>query len=478
MYNVSARTTSQGAPQTILIADDDDSLRRVLEFQLREAGYEIMSAADGLSALDLFTAHDFDCLITDLRMPKLSGIELLRRVKVIRADVPVIVITAYGDIETAVEAMRAGALDYITKPFNRDQILLTIEKALSFGATVSENRQLRRLVSERFRLDNVIGTSERMQRTLDQVGRIAQTDATVLITGESGTGKELIAKGIHFSGARAARPFIAINCAALPETLIESELFGHKRGAFTGSVADTKGKFEEAHTGTLFLDEISSLPLALQPKLLRALQEGEIVRLGESKPRKVDTRIIAATNRNLRTMIEDRSFREDLYFRLAVVPVGLPPLRERREDIPLLAEHFLQRARARYKREGLVLEREVFDALRRYSFPGNVRELENTIERMVVLARGERITLEDLPEQIRRPSSSAANLLLEFPSEGLSIEAVEQEIIRQALEMHGGNQTRVARYLDITRSALIYRMQKYGLTSLSADIQPSANDER
>ena len=227
--------------------------------------------------------------------------------------------------------------------------------------------------------------------------------------------------------------------------------------------------FEEAHTGTLFLDEISSLPLALQPKLLRALQEGEVVRLGESKPRKVDTRIIAATNRNLRTMIEDGSFREDLYFRLAVVPIDLPPLRERREDIPLLAEHFLQRAHARYKREGLVLEREVFDALRGYSFPGNVRELENIIERMVVLARGEPITLEDLPEQIRRPSQSAANLLLEFPSEGLSIEAVEREIIRQALEMHGGNQTRVARYLDITRSALIYRMQKYGLTAISAD---------
>ncbi len=475
--NVSLEAESK-TRHTILVVDDDGSLRRVLEFQLREHGFEVFSAADGLAALELFTGHEVACLITDMRMLGLSGLELLRRVRAVNKDVPVIVITAFGDIETAVEAMRAGALDYITKPFNRDQILLTIEKALSFGATVSENRQLRRLVSERFRLDNVIGTSERMQRTLDQVGRIAQTDATVLITGESGTGKELIAKGIHFSGERAARPFIAINCAALPETLIESELFGHRRGAFTGSIADTKGKFEEAHTGTLFLDEISSLPLALQPKLLRALQEGEVVRLGESKPRKVDTRIIAATNRNLRTMIEDGSFREDLYFRLAVVPIDLPPLRERREDIPLLAEHFLQRARARYKREGLVLEREVFDALRGYSFPGNVRELENTIERMVVLARGEPITLEDLPEQIRRPSQSAANLLLEFPSEGLSIEAVEREIIRQALEMHGGNQTRVARYLDITRSALIYRMQKYGLTSLSADIQPSANDER
>ncbi len=450
---------------TVLIADDDDSLRRVLEFQLREGGYEVLTAPDGLVALDIFTEQEVACLITDLRMPGLSGLDLLRRASAIHPETPVVVITAYGDVNTAVEAMRAGAFDFITKPFNRDQILLTVKKALNFGRAVSENRQLRRLVHERFRLESVIGTSAAMQRVLEVVERVAQSDVTVLITGESGTGKELIAKGLHFSGARADRPFLAINCAAIPETLIESELFGHKRGSFTGAVSDVKGKFEEAAGGTLFLDEISSMPLGVQPKLLRVLQEHEIVRLGESTPRRADVRIVSATNRDLRTMVKDRAFREDLYFRLAVVPIELPPLRERREDIPLLAEHFLKRACERHNCRDLRMMREVFAALALYSWPGNVRELENAIERMVVLAKGATLTLDDLPENIRRPPQHAANVLLELPPEGLSIEQVEREIIRQTLEMHDGNQTRAARYLDITRSALIYRMQKYGLAA-------------
>ena len=465
------KTRGHNAQAAILIVDDDDSLRRVLEFQLREGGYEVLTAADGLSALDLFTGREVDCLITDLRMPGLSGLELLRRASAINGEVPVIVITAYGDVETAVESMRGGAFDFITKPFNRDQILMTVEKALMFGRTVSENRRLRRLVHERFRLENVIGTSERMQGVLDLVERVSRSPVAVLITGESGTGKELVAKGIHFSGPRAARPFIAVNCAAIPETLIESELFGHKRGSFTGAVADAKGKFEEASGGTLFLDEISAMPLGVQPKLLRVLQEQEVVRLGESTLRKVDVRIIAATNRNLRTMAADGAFREDLYFRLAVIPIELPPLRERREDIALLAEHFLSRACERHECGGLTLDREVFAVLSAYAWPGNVRELENTIERMVVLARGETITVEDLPEHIRQPAAHVANVLLELPPNGLSIEQVEREIIRQALEMHRGNQTRAARYLDITRSALIYRMQKFGLVQPSEDVK-------
>lgn len=463
----SEKTPGSNTSPTILIADDDDSLRRVLEFQLREGGYEVLSAPDGLTALNIFTERDVSCLITDLRMPGLSGLELLRRASAINSETPVVVITAFGDVDTAVEAMRAGAFDFITKPFNRDQILLTVKKALVFGRAVFENRTLRRLVHERFRLENVVGTSRAMERVLGLVERVSHSDVTVLITGESGTGKELIAKGIHFSGKRAERPFIAVNCAAIPEALIESELFGHKRGSFTGAVADAKGKFEEASGGTLFLDEVSAMPPALQPKLLRVLQEQEVVRLGESTLRKVDVRIIAATNRNLRTMIDDGAFREDLYFRLAVVPVELPPLRERREDIPLLAEHFLKRACERHKCGDLRIEREVFAALSTYPWPGNVRELENTVERMVVLAGGASLTVEDLPENIRLPSPHAANVLLELPPEGLSIEGVEREIIRQALEMHGGNQTRTARYLDITRSALIYRMQKFGLASMS-----------
>ncbi len=470
------KTPNRDHAPVILIADDDDSLRRVLEYRLREDDYEVLTAADGLTALDLFTTHEVDCLVTDVRMPGLSGLELLRRTSAIKSETPVIVITAYGDVETAVEAMRSGAFDFIPKPFNRDQISLTVEKALTFGRAVAENRNLRRLVHERFRLESIIGTSQAMQEALDRVGRVTATDATVLITGESGTGKELIAKGIHFSGKRARHPFIAVNCAAIPETLIESELFGYKRGAFTSAVADAKGKFEEAHRGTLFLDEISAMPHALQSKLLRVLQEGEIVRLGESTPRKVDVRIIAATNRNLRTMIEDGTFREDLYFRLAVVPVELPSLRERREDIPLLAEHFLKRACERHNCGNLKISREVFAALAEYPFPGNVRELENTIEQMVILARGDTIAIEDLPEHIRRPTGHAANLLLRFPPEGLSIEQVERDIIQQALEMHGGNRTHTARYLDITRSALLYRMQKYGLAPSASD--DAESDER
>lgn len=459
------RAKAQARP-VILVADDDASLRRVLEFQLREKNYEVIAASDGLHALELFTAQEVHCLITDLRMPRLSGLELLRRVRATKRDVPVIVITAFGDIETAVEAMRAGAFDFITKPFNREQILLTIEKALSFGATVAENQILRRLVSDRFRLENVVGTSQRMRAVLDAVERVARTDVTVLIYGESGTGKELVARGIHFNGERRERPFVAINCAAIPEGLIESELFGTAKGAFTGATANRKGKFEEANGGTLFLDEVSAMPLALQAKLLRVVQEGEIVRLGESAARKIDARIIAATNRDLPTMIEDGSFREDLYFRLAVVTIELPPLRERREDIPLLIEHFLERVAARHKQPGLRLSREVFAALAAYPFPGNVRELENTIERMVVLSKNDTLTLEDLPEGMRGGTPShAANVLLSLPPEGLSLEEVEREIIRQALLMHGGNQTRAARYLDITRSALIYRMQKYNLST-------------
>ena len=454
---------------TILLADDDDSLRRVLEFQLREGGYEVLSVPDGLEALDVFTGREVDCLITDLRMPGLSGLELLRRVGAINNETPVIVITAYGDVETAVEAMRAGAFDYVTKPFNRDQLLMTVEKALVFGKAVSENRQLRRLVHERFRLENVVGTSQRMQRVLELVERVSRSDVTVLITGESGTGKEIIAKGIHFSGARSSRPFIVVNCAAIPDNLIESELFGYKRGSFTGASADAKGKFEEASGGTIFLDEVSAMPTTLQSKLLRVLQEQEITRIGESAPRKVDVRIIAATNRDLKTMVEDGQFREDLYFRLAVVPVDLPPLRERREDIPLLTEHFLQRASEKHRSGDLQMEREVFAALSAYSWPGNVRELENAVERMVVLADAEAITVDNLPDNIRHPSGYAANVLLELPPEGLSIEQVEREIIRRALEMHGGNQTRTARYLDITRSALIYRMQKFELASQSEE---------
>lgn len=450
--------------KTILLADDDVNLRRVLEFQLTEAGYKVLTAQDGVEALEIFADNNFDCVITDLRMPKLSGLELLEKIKITNAEIPVIVITAFGEVETAVAAMKAGAFDYINKPFNRDEILLTLERALSFSETRNENRQLRELVDKEFRLDNIIGDSPAMRTVLNLVGRVSRSDATVLITGESGTGKELIAKGIHFSGKRKDKPFIPINCAAIPENLIESELFGYKRGSFTGATADTKGKFEDASGGTLFLDEISQMPLALQPRLLRVLQEQEIVRIGESTPRKIDVRIIAATNQNLEKMVEQGTFREDLYFRLAVVPINIPPLRTRREDIPLLINHFFRRAKEKHSFKNLKMTGEVVNVLSNYLFPGNVRELENLIERMVVLSDEKELTLADVPEYISKPLQVFGSVKFELPFESISLDEVEREIIRYALEMHNGNQSQTARYLGITRSALIYRMQKSGLT--------------
>jgi DNA-binding NtrC family response regulator len=449
--------------KTILLADDDDSLRRVVEFQLQEAGYEVLTASDGAEALDLFTSNEVDCVITDLKMPKLSGLELLYKIKAQGAENPVIVVTAFGEVETAVAAVKAGAFDYINKPFNRDEILLTIERALTFSQTTNENRQLRELVDREFRLESIIGESPAMREVLDVVGRVSRSDATVLITGESGTGKELIAKGIHFSGKRKERPFIPVNCAAIPETLIEAELFGYKRGSFTGATADTKGKFEHASTGTIFLDEIGQMPPPLQPKLLRVLQEQEIVRIGESVPRKIDVRIIAATNQNLERMTEEGMFREDLYFRLAVVPVNIPPLRTRRDDIPLLLDHFFRRAKEKHGFQKLEMTREVGAVLSKYLFPGNVRELENLVERMVVLSDDNSLTLADVPDYITEPVQVFGNVKFELPTDGISLEEVESEIIRYALAKQNGNQSQAARYLGISRSALIYRMQKFGL---------------
>lgn len=450
----------QNIKKTILIADDDDNLRRVLEFQLDEAGYQVQTAKDGAEALEIFKTNDFDCVITDLRMPKLSGLELLEKIKNIDSEIPVIVITAFGEVETAVTAMKAGAFDYVNKPFNRDEILLTIERAINFSETKNENRQLRAIVGKQFRLENVIGESVNMQAVLETVGRVSRSDATVLIAGESGTGKELIAKGIHFSGKRKDKAFIAINCAAIPETLIEAELFGYKKGSFTGAMSDAKGKFEAADGGTLFLDEISTMPLDVQPKLLRVLQEQEITRVGENAPRPIDVRIVAATNQNLEQMVEEGTFREDLYFRLAVVPVNLPPLRARREDIPLLINHFFKISKEKHDFKNLKIAREVFDQLSNYSFPGNVRELENLVERMVVLSDEQNLTSADVPEYVKKPSQNFGNVRFELPAENISLDEVEREIINHALEMHDGNQSQTARYLGITRSALIYRMQK------------------
>lgn len=454
----------------ILLIDDDDSLRRVLEFQLSEAGYVVMSESDGRNALKLFSAEEVNCVITDWRMPKISGSQLVQQATAINSEVPIIVITAFGDVDTAVEAMRGGAFDFITKPFNRQEILLTVEKALKYGTALAENRRLRRQIHEEFRIENVVGTSEKMLQVFDLVERVSKTNVTVLIEGETGTGKELIAKGIHFSGIRNNNPFVAINCAALPETLIEAELFGYKKGAFTGAVGESRGKFEEANGGTLFLDEISTMPLQSQTRLLRVLQEQEVTRLGENNPRKIDVRIIAATNENLPELIKENAFREDLYYRLAVVPITIPPLRERREDLPILTEHFVTRSASKHGMRPPKIERDVFKVFFDYPWMGNVRELENLVERMVVLSDGDTLTLTDVPETVKYPSSTKSELWFDLPFEPISLEALEREIIRTSLHRHDGNQSQTSKYLGITRSALIYRIQKYGLEESGSSI--------
>ncbi len=451
--------------KTILLVDDDASLRRVLAHHLTEAGYQVLTAANGKEGLDVFTSQQVEMVITDIQMPELSGLEMMRRITVMSPDVIVLVITAFGSIETAVEAMKLGAYDYITKPFNREELLLTVSKGWQYTELVRENRSLKQFIESRFSLDSIIGNSSAMQRVFNLVQKVAPTDLAVLITGESGTGKELIAKALHQHSTRRDGPFVALNCGAIPEGLLESELFGHRRGAFTGAHANARGKLEAADKGTVLLDEIGELPLALQVKLLRVLEGGEFQRVGETETRHVDVRFIAATNRNLLKMVEDGRFREDLYFRLRVVPIHLPPLRERREDIPLLADYFLQEVRQRYGRVGIRFEKEIFRYFQAYAWPGNVRELKHTVERMAVIADDDVITIADLPEQLTQTTGNAANVLLQLPDDGIDLEEVEREILRQALEKQGGNQTRTAQYLNITRSALIYRMQKYGLAA-------------
>ncbi len=456
--------------KTILLVDDDDSLRRVLAHHLTEAGYRVLTAIDGKAGLELCAEESVDLVITDIQMAEMDGLELLRRITVLSSDTVVLVITAFGSIETAVAAMKLGAYDYITKPFNREELLLTVTKGLEYTALVRENRSLKQFIESKFSLHNIIGSAVAMQRVFNLVEKVARTDLAVLITGESGTGKELIAKAIHRQSARRDAPFVIINCGAIPEGLLESEFFGARKGAYTGAVANTRGKFEAADKGTVLLDEIGDLPLALQVKLLRVIESGEFTRVGETETRHADVRFLAATNRDLAKMVEDGRFREDLYFRLKVIPVHLPPLRERRADIPLLAEYFLRDIAQRVARPALRFGKEVFRYFHTYAWPGNVRELKHTIERLAVIAEADEVTVNDLPENLTTETNHAANVLLQLPEDGIDLEEVEREILRQALEKNEWNQTRAASYLNITRSALIYRMQKFGLGSTSTEI--------
>lgn len=445
---------------SLLLIDDDDSLRRVMEFSLTEAGYNVQTAVSGEEGLRLFEKGFFDAVITDITMPGMSGMEVLARVRKHDAHAPVIVITAYGTIESAVEAMKQGASDYITKPVSRDELRITVEKAVKMRRLEKENVQLRAEVTDRYCFDSIIGSSEKMREVLDLAGRVAASDASLLITGESGTGKELLAKGVHFNSRRAENAFVAVNCAAIPEALIESELFGHVKGSFTGAIRDKEGKFELADGGTLFLDEIGDLRIDLQAKILRALQEREVDRVGGVKPIAVDVRVIAATNKDIERAVHEGAFREDLYYRLNVITLAMPPLRERKEDIPLLADHFLKKFN---KDADVLLEAAALSTLMAYGWPGNVRELENVIERASVLKRGALITREELPEKLKSEKRGVADILLNLPEQGISLEDLEKSLIIKALEKHKGNQTRAAEFLGITRPTLIYRMEKFGL---------------
>jgi len=440
--------------------DDDDSLRRVMEFSLTEAGHTVRAAKSGEEGLLLFEKHAFDAVITDITMPGMSGMEVLAKIQKSDPSLPVIIITAYGTIESAVLAMKQGAFDYITKPFNRDELLLTLSKAFKMRRLEKENIELRAEVKGRYSFEGIIGSSKTIREVLDLAGRVAASDASVLITGESGTGKELLARGIHYNSPRAKGPFVAINCAAIPEGLIESELFGHVKGSFTGAVKDKEGKFELADNGTLFLDEIVDLRIDLQAKILRALQEHEVDRVGGNKPIPVDARVIAATNKDIDRAVKEGRFREDLYYRLSVITLHMPPLRERRDDVPLLVGHFLKKFN---KGSEAHVDAEALSSLTSYGWPGNVRELENVIERASVLKRGDVITRAELPEKLIKEKRGVEDIIFNLPENGISLEDLEKSLIVKALEQHKGNQTRAAEYLGITRPTLIYRMEKYGL---------------
>ncbi len=447
----------------ILVADDDESLRWVTQVQLQRAGYEVLAAENGQAALELLRDTAVDLVITDLKMPGMSGLDLLRQVRLESPETNVIVVTAYGTVETAVEAMKAGAFDYITKPVNPEELKLTAARALEHVALREEVRNLRASLDRKYGFENLLGRSPAWLQLLDMASRAARAHSTVLLRGETGTGKDLLARAIHRNSPRKDRPFVAINCGAIPRELIESELFGHVRGAFTGAVANRKGQAEMAEGGTLFLDEIGELPLELQVKLLRLVQQGEVAKLGASGATRVDVRIIAATNRNLQAMVEDGAFREDLYYRLSVIPLDLPPLRERPEDIPELVEHFFVQSREKNGRPNLVLPPCLLPHFTSYRWPGNVRELENVVERLVVLSPGDQINLEDLPDFLRRSRSTVEELRLDLPPQGISLEAVEKELILRALEKFNWNQSQAARYLDLSRKTLIYRMDKFKL---------------
>ena len=451
--------------ETILIVDDEKNYPLILGAVLEDEGYEVLTANTGQMAIDCIDTADVDLVLTDMKMPSMDGITLLEKIKVMNSDLPVIMMTAFGTVDKAVEAMEKGAYSYLQKPFDNERLIIYVEKAISMYRVVKENRLLRDAVEAQYRFDNIIGKSKSMEDVFATIRKVAPTNATVLIEGESGTGKELVAKSIHFNSPRREGPFVAVNCSALAENLLESELFGHEKGAFTGAIAMKKGRFERADGGTLFLDEIGELPLSLQVKLLRVLQEKAIERVGGIKSIPVDIRIIAATNKKLKSEMKNGRFREDLFYRLNVVQLVLPPLKNRQEDIRLLVDHFIEKYAAERKSDVPIIgiNQEVERLFYEYSWPGNVRELENVIERVMILSPGDHITISDLPKSFRE--NVHRTLYLDgIPHNAKLYETlamIERAMIERALKLSNNVQSHAAELLGIGKSGLNQKIKKF-----------------
>jgi two-component system response regulator AtoC len=447
----------------IVIIDDEPAMVEVIATLCREKGHQVFPYNSAEKAIEQIPGHSPQAVIADVKMQKLGGFDVLRECRELPNPPTVIMITGYGSVETAVEAMKLGAYDYITKPFKIDELQLTIQRALDFNAAVRENTYLKKELKERYRFENIIGTSSSMQQIYNLIAKVADTDSTILIQGESGTGKELVARALHFNSSRQHHPFVAINCSALPENLLESELFGHRKGAFTGAVQDKVGLFEEAESGTIFLDEINSMEQALQTKLLRVLQERQIRRVGDTKSLPINVRVLAATNESLAEKIKTGSFREDLYYRLAVIPIEMPPLRARLEDIPLLVNHFLQKNAAHTGSEPPKIEQEALEVFARYEWPGNVRELENAVERACALCEDGHIIPDDLPPHVVRQANSAKPRSPSSLPLGQRLDEYikdqERRYIEETINFNDGSRERAAKMLGISMATLYRKLE-------------------
>lgn len=447
----------------ILIIDDEASQRDILTGYLKKKGYKVFSASSGNEGIEIAKNNPVDIILSDFKMPDLNGIEVLEQVQKINPEISFVIVTAYGTVENAVKAMRLGAFDYISKPVDLDELDLMIDRIIEHKNLKSENQLLKTQLQEKYKISSIVSQSRKMEEVINVAARVADSKATVLITGENGTGKEVLAKAIHFISSRKEKPFVAVNVPALTETLLESELFGHEKGAFTGADKMRKGRFEVAHGGTLFLDEVGDIPQSIQVKLLRVLQEHQFERVGGSEKLEVDVRIIAATNKDLEQKIKDGTFREDLYYRLNVVSIKIPPLRDRKEDILPMIESFIQKYCTENNKENLEISREAVDVLMKYNYPGNVRELENIIERAVVLNRGKVITLGDLPINIKGFKEEKSITTSREGTLTEQVEALEKQLIYDALQESEGNQTKAGKLLGLTERNLRYKLKKYNI---------------